>query len=60
MMGEPIYQGGLLRCCVESILLYEKPGTEGTVIGCRYHADKDKPQAKFTQGAWHWVGLDER
>ena len=52
---DPRHIGGLLRCCLASI--DDAPeGKEGDVIGCKYHSDPDEPVAKFSDGAWRWVG----
>jgi hypothetical protein len=50
--------GGLLRCCLASIGEYEGEEVPGeTVIGCKYHADKNEPQARLAaDGVWEWVG----
>lgn len=55
----PIYHGGLMRCCLDSIVKHMDEGgarDNGTVIGCRYHSDPNEPQAIVKNGAWHWVG----
>lgn len=49
-----IRQGGLFRCCIQSILDYEGEETPGkTIIGCTYHKDPDEPIAKIAEdGIW--------
>lgn len=50
----------MLRCCLASIGEYEGPEEPGkTVIGCKYHKNKDEPQARIADdGVWEWVGWD--
>ena len=57
-----IRHGGLMRCCIASIYEYEGPQEPGkTVIGCKYHADKDKPMARLADdGVWEWEGIKDR
>ena len=54
--------GGLMRCCLQSIAEYngaEVPGK--TVIGCKYHEDKEEAQARIADdGVWEWVGLSPK
>lgn len=55
-----IRQGGLMRCCIESIHLamQERDATglgapeEGDLVVCRY--DGGKTRMKFVKGAWEW------
>lgn len=59
MSERSIRIGGLMRCCIHSIVEHEGPEIPGeTVIGCKYHKDKDKdePQARLAaDGIWEWV-----
>lgn len=57
MSKRAIRQGGLFRCCIQSIIEYsgeEIPGK--TVIGCKYHKDQNESSAKLAEdGVWEWV-----
>jgi hypothetical protein len=49
--------GGLLRCCVQTIVNYDGPEVPGeTEIPCAYH-NEDRPTARLTpDGVWIWAG----
>jgi hypothetical protein len=57
---KPIHQGGLMRCCIQSIFDYKGPEYDGVQIGCKFHKDPNEPVAQLRNGCWDWVGERER
>jgi hypothetical protein len=56
-MPDRIRIGGLFRCCIETAHA-APPASEGDLLACPHHADPEKPQMIFRDGAWEWVGPD--
>ena len=55
---KPLSKGGVLRCCIESLRLWEEQGgsdKEGTALICLYHSD-DEPSLVVRNGRWVWPG----
>lgn len=50
MSVKPIYQGGLMRCCMKTIIEYAGPEDEGTVLPCRWCSSS----AIVRGGHWEW------
>lgn len=42
--------GGLMRCCIASLVRHPTPGAEGDVIPCEYCPST----IRFRDGAWEW------
>lgn len=58
--AKPICHGGLLRCCIKSIMEYDGPEVPGvTGIPCRYgNCDDGRPTLLLaTDGVWRWKPL---
>lgn len=53
----PIRQGGLFRCCIETVYEHEFDAEpkEGDVLPCRYGCQDDRPTVIFRNGAWEWI-----
>jgi hypothetical protein len=47
---EPVRIGGLMRCCLETIREYDKPGVEGDIVNCKYCSSS----MRFRDGVWEW------
>lgn len=48
-----IRQGGLMRCCIETITIYQGSDEEGKVIDCAYEKLGNQ-QLRYRDGAWEW------
>lgn len=50
-----IRQGGLMRCCIETIMLAAHGGTldEAQPLQCRY-IDAVEHRMRYRDGAWEW------
>ena len=47
---KPIRQGGLMRCCIETLADYHGADNEGTVLACNWCSDS----MRVRDGAWEW------
>ena len=56
MTDQPIRTGGLMRCCIKTLVEREEPGTEGDVQACRWCTES----SRFRDGAWEWISPFEQ
>jgi hypothetical protein len=54
MAIEPIYHGGLFRCCVQTLVDRTEPGTVGEVVNCAYGCG-EKGQMVLDENGWRWL-----
>lgn len=56
MSTRAIHPGGLMRCCLLTIVEYDGEEVPGeTRIACRYHGDGAKAELAIGEdGAWKW------
>lgn len=47
----PIYQGGLMRCCLDTLSRYSGPTDEGIIVKCEYCGET----MIVRDQAWHWL-----
>lgn len=57
-----VAQGGLMRCCLESLRLFvvadeDRDVANGDTLPCQFHADPHEPVMFLDQNVWRWVGL---
>jgi hypothetical protein len=54
-----VREGGLMRCCIESIRLDTEsrttPPKEGEILVCRIHQAEPDDSMVFRAGAWEWA-----
>lgn len=57
MIEEKIFQGGLMRCCIQTLVEYQEqkdtPSGEGETLDCRFEKEGNKNMV-FMGGAWKW------
>ena len=58
MANEPIYIGGLLRCCVQTLVQRDEPGTVGEVVICTVGIGCEGRMILREDG-WHWLPHNE-
>jgi hypothetical protein len=49
----PIYPGGLMRCCIETIVNCAELKDVGDLLDCKY---EHKPTMELRADGWHWYG----